>query len=145
MVTTRRAAIGGAGALLLAGLGWRAWDRGVFAAGEGAAFDPWNDWRGHAGEGPRQTLRAAILAANPHDTQPWLFHVRNDAIEIYADLSRNLGAMDAFVREMHLGIGCAIQNALLAAPSNVRTDAAQAGNRSTRTRRASGSSATVGI
>ena len=35
-----------------------------------------------------------------------------------ADLSRNLGAMDAFVREMHLGLGCAIENILVAAGPN---------------------------
>jgi len=115
MVTTRRAVIGGAGALLLAGLGWRAWDRGVFAAGEGAAFDPWNAWRGHAGEGPRQTLRAAILAANPHDTQPWLFQPAGDSITVLADRSRNLGSFDPFRREMHLGVGCAIENLMRAA------------------------------
>ncbi len=115
MGTTRRAVIGGAGALLLAGLGWRAWDRGVFAAGEGAAFDPWNEWRGHAGEGPRQTLRAAILAANPHDTQPWLFQPVGDSITVLADRSRNLGSFDPFRREMHLGVGCAIENLMRAA------------------------------
>jgi len=115
MGTTRRAVIGGTGALLLAGLGWRAWDRGVFAAGEGAAFDPWNAWRGHAGEGPRQTLRAAILAANPHDTQPWLFQPAGDSITVLADRSRNLGSFDPFRREMHLGVGCAIENLMRAA------------------------------
>ena len=115
MVTTKRALIGGAGALLLAGLGWRAWDRGVFAAGEGAPFDPWNEWRGHAGEGPRQTLRAAILAANPHDTQPWLFQPAGDSITVLADRSRNLGSFDPFRREMHLGVGCAVENLMRAA------------------------------
>jgi hypothetical protein len=37
---------------------------------------------------------------------------------VLADLSRNLGAMDAFVREMHLGLGCAIENVLVAAGPN---------------------------
>jgi len=115
MGTTKRAVIGGAGALLLAGLGWRVWDRGVFGAGEGAAFDPWNEWRGHAGEGPRQTLRAAILAANPHDTQPWLFQPAGDSITVLADRSRHLGSFDPFRREMHLGVGCAIENLMRAA------------------------------
>ena len=59
-----------------------------------------------------------MLAANPHDTQPWLFAVSADAIEIFADLSRNLGAMDAYVREMHLGLGCAIENMALTAGPN---------------------------
>ncbi len=115
MGTTRRAVIGGAGAVLLAGLGYRAWDRGVFSAGEGPAFWPWKHWRGHPGEGPRQTLRAAILAANPHDTQPWLFQPAGDSITVLADRSRNLGTFDPFRREMHLGVGCAIENLMRAA------------------------------
>jgi nitroreductase len=107
--------IGGAGALLLAGLGYRAWDRGVFSVGEGPAYMPWKGWRGHPGEGPRQPLHAAILAANPHDTQPWLFQVAGDSITVLADRSRNLGTFDPFRREMHLGVGCAIENLMRAA------------------------------
>jgi hypothetical protein len=85
----------------------------------GDAYSPWQLWNAPQLRGtPLALVAAGILAANPHDTQPWLFHVRDDAIEIFADLSRNLGAMDPFVREMHLGLGCAIQNMLLAAGPN---------------------------
>jgi hypothetical protein len=59
--------------------------------------------------------RAAILAANPHDTQPWFFVVGSDAVEVFADRSRNLGSFDPFRREMHLGLGAAIENLALAA------------------------------
>jgi nitroreductase len=86
---------------------------------DGDAYSPWMLWNDKSIHGtPLALVAAAILAANPHNTQPWLFHVRQDSIEIYADLSRNLGAMDAFVREMHLALGCAVQNLLLAAPPN---------------------------
>jgi hypothetical protein len=86
---------------------------------DGDAYSPWTLWNDKSIHGtPLALVAAAILAANPHNTQPWLFHVRPDSIEIYADLSRNLGAMDAFVREMHLALGCAVQNLLLAAPPN---------------------------
>jgi nitroreductase len=115
MGTTRRVVIGGAGVALLAGLGYRAWDRGVFEAGQGAAYRPWADWRGNAGEGPKQALHAAILAANPHDTQPWLFQARGESITVLADRARNLGSFDPFRREMHLGVGCAIENLMRAA------------------------------
>ncbi len=115
MRTTRRAAIGGVGALLLAGLGWRAWDRGALSTGEGAAFEPWKEWRGQPGDGPKQPLHAAILAANPHDTQPWLFSAAGESITVLADRSRNLGSFDPFRREMHLGVGCAIENLMRAA------------------------------
>jgi len=86
---------------------------------DGDAYSPWALWNDKSVHGtPLALVAAAVLAANPHNTQPWLFHVRADAIDIYADLSRNLGAMDAYVREMHLALGCAIQNMLLAAPPN---------------------------
>ena len=93
----------------------RAWD----ALAEGDAYAPWQLWNAPQLHGtPLALVAAAVLAANPHDTQPWLFRAREDGVDVYADLSRNLGAMDAYVREMHLGLGCAIQNALLAAAPN---------------------------
>src|SRR5262249_10547406 len=67
---------------------------------------------------PLAIVAAGILAANPHNTQPWLFKVRDQSIEIWADGSRNLGAMDPFLREMNIGLGCAIENMVLAAPFN---------------------------
>lgn len=115
MVSRRGMIAGGAGAAVLAALGYRAWDRGVFSAGEGPAFAPWAEWQGRAGEGILRPLHAAILAANPHDTQPWLFAPHGDSIAVYADRARNLGSFDPFRREMHLGLGCAIANLQLAA------------------------------
>ena len=45
---------------------------------------------------PTALAAAAILAADPHDTQPWLFRVSDQTIELFADLSRHLGAMDPY-------------------------------------------------
>src|SRR5271157_2169985 len=106
---------GGALGLALAGLGYRAWDRGVGAAGEGPAYEPWRTWEGGPEDGALRPLRAAILAANPHDTQPWIFALGPESIEVFADRSRNLGSFDPFRREMHLGLGAAIENLALAA------------------------------
>ena len=66
---------------------------------------------------PYEPLRAATLAASPHNTQPWLFEVTDDAIDVYADRARHLGSFDPFRREMHLGLGCAIENLVCAAPA----------------------------
>ena len=107
--------IGGASAGAFAALGYRAWDRGVWSSGKGVAFTPWQDWEGTDADGLKRPLRAAILAANPHDTQPWLFEVGDNAIRVFADRARNLGSFDPFRREMHLGIGAAIENLTLAA------------------------------
>jgi nitroreductase len=109
---------GGGAALVLGGLGFRAWDRGVWSGGEGAAYAPWNNLEGSAANGITRPLRAAILAANPHDTQPWLFQVEDDVITLFADRARNLGSFDPFRREMHLGLGAALENLSLAAAAS---------------------------
>jgi hypothetical protein len=114
--------LAGTGALVLATGGgvWRATDQGVFSTGEGPAYVPWDDW--HTGTpGPLNLVCAAILAANPHNSQPWLFHVSQTRVDLYADLQRNIGTVDPFLREMHLGLGCALENLLVAAPANGST------------------------
>ncbi len=111
----RRTLLAVGGAVVLGGLGFRAWDRGVGTGSEGVAYAPWQDWRGDAGDNGNRPLRAAILAANPHDTQPWLFQVKDNAITLFADRARNLGSFDPFRREMHLGLGAALENLALAA------------------------------
>ena len=108
----------GAGAVAIVavgGLAWRAHDQGVFSAGAGPAYEPWTTWRSDAAEGPLRLVRAAILAANPHNTQPWLFRVSPTRVELYADTVRNLGAFDPYLREMHIGLGCAVENMTRAA------------------------------
>ena len=116
MLSRRTMIAGGAGAAVVAGLGYRIWDRGVFAGPNGVAYEPWNHWQGSVIDGVKRPLAAAILAANPHDTQPWLFQINNEAsITVYADRARNLGAFDPFRREMHLGLGAAIENLVHAA------------------------------
>jgi len=115
MVSRRTMIVGAAGAALAGGLGYRIWDRGVFSGPQGTAYAPWSAWRGSIVDGVKRPLHAAILAANPHDTQPWLFEPRDAAITVYADRARNLGAFDPFRREMQLGLGAAIENLVRAA------------------------------
>jgi nitroreductase len=114
----RRSFLKGAGAatvLVATGGGWRALAQGVFREGAGPAYQPWSDWR----RGPDETLlpmvRAAILAANPHNSQPWLFKVTDAAIELFLDARRDLGALDPYRREAYIGLGCALENLVLAA------------------------------
>jgi hypothetical protein len=107
-----------AAAAAVSGLAWRAYDTGVFGVGHGPAFEPWNDWRGAPDEGALALVRSAILASNPFNTQPWLFRVDASSIEVYADNTRNTGAFDPYLRELRIGLGCAIENLMLAAAAN---------------------------
>lgn len=124
-ISRRRFLLGsGAGILVLAAGGtiWRAEDQGVFSTGQGPAYQPWYDWQAPV-DGPLNLIRAAILAANPHNTQPWLFRVTDTHIDMLADRTRTIGTIDPLLREMHIGLGCALENLSLAAEAQGYTPA----------------------
>ena len=83
--------LGGAATLAFAGGLLRPADAQGGVLPEGDAYAPWTLWNE---PGLRQTpialIAAAVLAANPHDTQPWFFRVADGRIDLLADLSRNL-------------------------------------------------------
>jgi hypothetical protein len=109
----------GAGAVAVVGgggLAWRVVDQGVLATGAGPAYDAWHV--SLTGDGPLSLVRAAILAANAHDTQPWRFNVTADRIDLFADRTRTIGAVDPIGRELEVSLGCALENLMLAAPAN---------------------------
>jgi hypothetical protein len=109
----------GAGVALVAAgaAGWRAWEQGVFSTGRGPAYAAWDEWNRAPPGSPQGLVRAAILAANPHNTQPWRFRIGAGGIDLFTDRSRNIGSIDPYLREMHIGLGCALENLLLAAPA----------------------------
>ncbi|MFN8529780.1 MAG: twin-arginine translocation signal domain-containing protein [Anaerolineae bacterium] len=63
----------------------------------------------------RELIRYATLAANGHNTQPWKFAIRENAIEIHPDYSRRLPIVDPDDRELWISLGCALENLLIAA------------------------------
>jgi nitroreductase len=116
----RRSFLKGAGVVTVAVVGggvWRAYNRGVFSVGQGPAFEPWKDWQ-ETKAGPLALVRGVILAASPHNTQPWMFRVTNSSIDLYLDSRRYPGALDPYLREEHIGMGCALENLMLAAAAN---------------------------
>ncbi|MBX3495889.1 MAG: hypothetical protein KF769_06585 [Parvibaculum sp.] len=120
-VTRRRFLEIGSGITLVAGAGllWRANERGVFAEPAGEAYAPWTMWQApEYANTPLALVAAGILASNPHNTQPWIFRVTDSRIDILADTRRHLGTFDPYLREMHLGLGCAVENMVLAAAPN---------------------------
>ena len=101
------------GGALSVGTGARAATAGLFSAGEG---DPYEAWRTLPRDGsPQALVAAAILAANPHNTQPWRFRVSADGIDVIADRSRALPATDPTGSELVAGLGCAVENMAVAA------------------------------
>ena len=118
----RRLLLKGSAALALVvagGLVWRARERGAFAEPTGEPFSPWDLWQAPEIRGTPLALAAAgILASNPHNTQPWIFRIRATEIEVLADTKRHLGSFDPYLREAHIGLGCAIENMMLAARAN---------------------------
>jgi hypothetical protein len=109
----------GAGAVVVVasgGLTWRAIDQGVLAPGTGPAYEPWH--LDLSTGGPMSLVGAAILAANAHDSQPWVFRVAPGQIDLFAATERSIGAMDPLGREMYLSLGCALENLVLAAKAH---------------------------
>ncbi|UTF52263.1 Acg family FMN-binding oxidoreductase [Natronosalvus rutilus] len=66
-------------------------------------------------EQARFLLRYAILAPSSHNSQPWQFTIDEDRIQIFADETRWLEVADHDKRELHLSLGCAIENFCIAA------------------------------
>lgn len=105
----------GFAAMFAGGFTWRAYSRGVLGLGVDDAYRPWNEWTNAPLDGPIAIARAGVLASNAYNSQPWLFHVQDDRIALYADRTRNIGTLDPFRREMHLSLGCALANMEIAA------------------------------
>jgi hypothetical protein len=106
--------IGGATAVVAGtgALSYRVYDTAALSPESGNAYDPWQHWRD--APGLLGAVGAAVLAASPHNTQPWVFAIRTDAVDVLVDAARHTGSVDPYRREQHIGIGCAIENLALA-------------------------------
>ncbi len=72
----------------------------------------------------RQCVLAATAAPSVHNTQPWLFRLRPDAIDVLVDRNRQLHSLDPQGREMYVSVGAAVFNLRLALrASGWRTEA----------------------
>lgn len=79
-----------------------------------AALSPWDV--GVYADPRKQALAFAVLSPNPHNIQPWLIElVDEDSFFIHRDKTRELPATDPFQRQLYIGLGCFIENTVLAA------------------------------
>ncbi|MGB9697608.1 MAG: Acg family FMN-binding oxidoreductase [Ignavibacteria bacterium] len=61
-------------------------------------------------------IKYAILAPSGHNTQPWIFSIKEEeiAIDLYADRSRALPVIDPDDRELIISCGAALANLIIA-------------------------------
>ncbi len=60
-------------------------------------------------------LSYAILAPSTHNSQPWLFKIKASECQIYYDPKLVLPEADPKTRDLHISIGCTVENLILAA------------------------------
>jgi hypothetical protein len=63
---------------------------------------------GTAAEKLRFLVKYAVLAPSSHNSQPWLFHIWNDYLDLYADRMRALPVVDPEDRELIISCGAAL-------------------------------------
>jgi hypothetical protein len=56
----------------------------------------------------RYLLHYAFVAPSGHNTQPWLFRVTDDGVELFADRTRALPVVDPEDRELLMSCGAAL-------------------------------------
>jgi len=56
----------------------------------------------------RSLIHHAILAPSSHNTQPWLFRLQDDRLELFADRTRALPVVDPFDRALIISCGAAL-------------------------------------
>ncbi len=60
-------------------------------------------------------LQYAIFAPSEHNSQPWLFRIGDDCLELFADRTRGLPVVDPHDRAMTISCGAALDHLILAA------------------------------
>lgn len=102
---------GGAAAAAAAGL----WAFSSAPDYDAAAAAIWRHQAPADGADAKYLVHYATLAANSHNSQPWRFRTTAAGMTILPDLSRALPVVDPDNHHLHVSLGCAAENALLAA------------------------------
>jgi len=75
---------------------------------------------GTPGPALRECLLAATAAPSIHNTQPWLFRLRGDTVDVLVDRRRQLHLLDPDGREMFVSVGAATFNLRVAVRAHGR-------------------------
>ena len=90
---------------------------GLFAATRTPtdALAPWG-LAGSYGEARLDAVSHALLAPNPHNLQPWRIRLEGaDGLTLIHDETRRLPHTDPFDRQIMIGMGCFLEQMVLAA------------------------------
>lgn len=112
-MVTRRNMMLGAGAAAIAGTA-------AYASLSGPSYGDmadavWVPRKSAADTDLEYLVHYARLAANSHNTQPWLFGRSGDQVLIKPDLGRQTPIVDPDGHHLHASLGCACENLMLAA------------------------------
>ena len=114
MTLSRRKAIAliGGGTVLAATTGATAF---AMTRSPTAALAPWDAAGGYA-DVREHALSYALLAPNPHNLQPWMVSLEGkDRVAFWRDTSKGLPETDPMDRQIHIGFGCFLELARMAA------------------------------
>ncbi|MEM9967610.1 MAG: twin-arginine translocation pathway signal protein [Pseudomonadota bacterium] len=79
------------------------------------ALRPW-DLAGQYDDPRLNALSFALLAPNPHNLQPWQVQLEDDdGVLLWHDTTRRLPQTDPFNRQIYIGLGCFLEQMVLAA------------------------------
>lgn len=113
MITRRKAITIGAAAAVVGTGGYLAMADGP--SYESAVASVWQKKNAGAAGDLEYLAHYATLAANSHNTQPWLFRRNGSSIVISADQSRATPVVDPDQHHLFASLGCAAENLMLAA------------------------------
>lgn len=117
MVSRRTLVAVGAAGVGVAGLGYGLWPR----MGSYQDFVDAQRRLPEPGADLTELVRMATLAANGHNTQPWIFALGAGHVAILPDLTRRTAVVDPDDHHLFVSLGCAAENIALAAPAMGRS------------------------
>lgn len=113
--------LGTGGVILAAGAGSWGWMRATGSMADYEAYAANLRATPPTPSAVNDLLRYATLAANGHNTQPWLFRLTGDTIDILPDPGRRTPVVDPDGHHVFVSLGCAAENLVIAARATSHT------------------------